>query len=233
MSEEGKRRARELLQKRLGGAVRPATSTPAPPPAPEPPPTPRGRQEVLRDLASSLKGAAAQTGGLDAVQRHLLDARRHEQQGDLASAAKELRQAVALAPERADVSGEQQRVAKLLAAELADQYAKQAEYEERHRKWAPAALSWAKVAEGRPDDPGPHTRAAAALLEAKGDLHKAQRLAQRACDLAPEDAVARRTLGRVFIAAGLQLNARRELDKAAALDPADPIVKNLLRELKG
>jgi Flp pilus assembly protein TadD len=63
-------------------------------------------------------------------------------------------------------------------------------------------------------------------------MHEAQKHAQRLCELKPNDLVARRTLGRVYLAAGLQLNARRELERAAALDPDDEIVKNLLRELK-
>lgn len=233
MSDEGKRRARELFQKRLGGAVPARTPTPPVAAPPSEPAAPRARQDVLRDLTSSLKGAAASTGGLDPVQRHVLEARRHESAGDLASAVKELRLAVALAPERFEVTSEQQRVSKLLAIQLADQYATQADYEERHRKWAAAAVSWGKVVDGRPDDAVAHARAAHALLEAKGDLHKAQRLAQRACDLAPDHPLARRTLGRVFLAAGLQLNARRELERAASLDPSDPIVKNLLRDMKG
>lgn len=232
MSEEGKRRARELLEKRLiAGRAQAAPATPPPPATGSS--APRPRQEVLRDLTSSLRGAAVQTGGLDPVHRHAMEARRAEQAGDLATAARELRLAVALAPDRDDVAAEQARVAKLLATQLADSYRQQAEYEERHKKWAAAALSWAKVVEGRPDDPVAHQRAAAAFVEAKGDLHKAQRFAQRACELAPNDALSRRTLGRVFAAAGLGLNARRELEKAASLDPSDSITKNLLRDLRG
>ncbi|MCZ7687560.1 MAG: hypothetical protein M5U28_56000 [Sandaracinaceae bacterium] len=40
-----------------------------------------------------------------------------------------------------------------------------------------------------------------------------------------------RALGRVYIAAGLALNARRVLQRAAALDPSDEMVENLLRDL--
>ncbi|MDQ3032133.1 MAG: hypothetical protein M3Y87_06935, partial [Myxococcota bacterium] len=167
------------------------------------------------------------------LQRHLIEARRSEQAGDLATAARELRLATALAPDRADVAADQKRVAYALAAQLADKYEKAAEYEERHKKWAAAALSWSKVVEGRPHDVAAAIRAASALVEAKGDLHHAQKLAQRACELSPESVPARVALGRVFMAAGLHLNAKRELERAALLDPGDQIVKNLLRELKG
>lgn len=231
MSEEGRRHARELLEKRLGG-LRSSSPRP-PPPAAEPAPSaaPRGREEIVRDLAGSLKSAASITGGLDAVQRHVIAARRAEQEGDLASAARELRLAVALAPDRAELKADEARVSGVLAAQLAEKYELAAEYEEKHKKWAAAALSWSKVVQGRPDDPKAMIRGAIALVEAKGDLHRAQKLAQRACELVPESVPARVALGRVFIAAGLGLNARRELERAALLDPGDQIVKNLLRNL--
>lgn len=239
-SDEARRRARELLERRLHGArsissspggARPALGSSAPPVASSAPPRDRG--EIVRDLASSLKSAASITGGLDPVSRHLREAQRHEQAGDLAAASRELRAATALAPMREDLRVEHERVSRLLSAQLADKYQQAAEYEEKHKKWGAAAVSWSKVVEGRPDDVEALMRAAIALVEAKGDLHKAQRFAQRACDLRPDDVVPRRTLGRVYAAAGLALNARRELERAALLDPSDQIVKNLLGELKG
>ena len=74
--------------------------------------------------------------------------------------------------------------------------------------------------------------AAIALIEAKGDLHTARQFAQRAVDLLPNDAAARRALGRVFLAAGLGLNARRELEQARDLDPRDELTRMLLKELE-
>ncbi|HJL20961.1 MAG TPA: tetratricopeptide repeat protein, partial [Polyangiaceae bacterium LLY-WYZ-15_(1-7)] len=65
-----------------------------------------------------------------------------------------------------------------------------------------------------------------------GDLRVAKDLAQRAVELAPKSLPARILLGRIFIAAGMKANAKRELEEAAKLDPKDEIVKNLLRELK-
>ncbi|AKF09244.1 J domain-containing protein [Sandaracinus amylolyticus] len=233
LSDEGRRRARELLERRLQGA-RPATTTTSSGAIPSPTSSaPRARDEVLRDLASSLKSTASLTGGIDRISRHQRDAQRLEAEGDLAGASRELRMATALAPQRDDLRLEHERVSRLLAAQLADKYEQAAQYEEKHRKWAAAAISWSKVVDGRPDDVAALLRAALALVEAKGDLHQAQRFAQRACELRPDDVAARRTLGRVYLAAGLQLNARRELERAALLDPTDQIVKNLLGELKG
>ena len=235
-----RRRSRELLVKRLKGATRPSGASVRPP---APPPTapestsgeskPASRESLLRGLASSLKSAARHTGGVDRAERHLTDAKEAERTGDLVGAVNSLRLAIALAPERVDLREEYDRVKHLLAAELASTYEKQARYEEENGLWDAAARSWRKVSEGRADDPRPLRRGAEALLQAEGgDLREAKQMAQRAVDLAPDSAKARLTLAKVFLAAGMQANARRELEAAAKLDPKDEIVKNLLRELK-
>jgi Flp pilus assembly protein TadD len=71
------------------------------------------------------------------------------------------------------------------------------------------------------------------LLESSGDTKQAVRLAQRAVDLEPNNVFAIRTLGRAFMAAGMTLNAKRELERAVALDPRDEATKALLKELRG
>jgi tetratricopeptide (TPR) repeat protein len=238
MSDEAKKRSKELLARKLAAATgrrvpgsSPPPRRPSPPPAAPPRAEPADRDTLLRGLATSLKNVAAVTGGINRAKRHLEDARAAEAEGNFVSAANSLRLATALAPERQDLAAEYERVSKALAATLADTYEKQGQYEERMNRWAEAALSWAKVCEGRPADAHAHRRTAAAMLEAGGDLSKAKHYAQRAVDLLPEDARTRRTLGRVFFAAGMTLNAKRELEKSAKLDPSDEMVKNLLREL--
>ncbi len=233
-TERGRALARELMAKKLRHAARAshgASHTARPEPPPERAKEPVDKGQVLRSLASSLRASASHTGGFDRAQRHVLTARRAERDGDLAAAAAELRLAMTLAPEREDLRAEYARINGELASSLATSYEEQALYEQRHGKWAAAALSWVKVAEGRPDDARAARNAAEALVEAKGDLHKAKELAQRASDLAPDDVENLRALGRVYIAAGLALNARRVLQRAAVLDPDDEMVENLLRDL--
>lgn len=237
-TEEGKRVARELLQKRLSGArgsgagaVTSSSPSPAAPPEPAPAPVERSKKEVLRDLTSSLRTSATHTGGLDRVTRLLADAQAAEVQRDLAAAVRAYRLALALAPERRDIAEAHERLAQELAVSLAGQYEQQAIYEEKTQKWASAATSWAKVVEGRPDDIRALTRAAITLLEAKGDLHQARKLAQHAVEIAPEDVQARLALGRVFHAAGLGLNAKRELDVVRKLDPSNALAQQLLKDL--
>jgi Flp pilus assembly protein TadD len=138
-----------------------------------------------------------------------------------------------MSPEDREIRAEHDRVALELAASLAANYAEQAQYEERHQKWAAAAVSWQKVVDGRPNEASCHWRCAKALLESSGDTKQAVRLAQRAVDLEPNNVFAIRTLGRAFMAAGMTLNAKRELERAVALDPRDEATKALLKELRG
>lgn len=233
-TEEGKRVARELLQKRLGG-MRPGASSPGAGSSvgnePAPAPIERTKQDMIRDLTSSLKETSTHTGGLDRVTRLLADGLRAEQQTDLAGSVRAYRLAMALAPERPEIAEAHERVAKELAVSLAGQYETQAAYEEKHDKWSAAATSWAKVVEGRPDDLNALVRGAAALLQAKGDLHQARKFAQRAVDLAPNDAASRLVLGRVFFAAGLALNAKREIEAVRKLDPSNAMAQQLLKDI--
>lgn len=245
-TEEGRRRAQELLARKLAAATgrRYTPGAPMPratdggsrPPSPQPPvpaePPKLEREQLLRGLASSLKQAAAATGGADKATRHVADARKAEAEGNLLAAANSMRLALALAGERPDLAAEYERIKSALGASLADSYEKQAAYEMRNQKWSAAAISWSKVAEGRPHDSNAARHTAECLLHAAGDLHKAQRYARKAVDLGDKDAKNRRVLAQVYMAAGLRLNAKRELEAAAKLDPQDEIVKNLLRELK-
>ncbi len=234
-TDEGKRVARELLQKRLG-AMRSATSSQPSSEVTSPgvetaPAAERTKKEVLRDLTSTLRATASHTGGLDRVARLLADGQHAEEQRDLAAAVRAYRLAMALAPERVEIAEGHERLARELAVSMAPQYETQAAYEEKHQKWSAAATSWGKVVEGRPDDPKALVRASIALLEAKGDLHLARRFAQHAVDVAPDDLAARFALGRVFHAAGLWLNAKRELDIVRRVDPTHAQAASLLKDI--
>ena len=226
-TEDQRRRMQELLQYRLQSVARDF----APPPTPLPA-RPADPQGAGRDLVRSLQQTATITGGGDIASRHLAEGLRAERDGKLVEAVNALSVARAVEGEREDVIREHDRLKNLLAVELAETYTKQARYEEQLGKWGQAALSWARVCEGRPTDLVAHRRTAEALLRTNGDLHQARAYAQRAVEMAPDDSKSRAVLGRVFIAAGLKLNAKRELEIAAKLDPSDDLVKNLLRELK-
>ena len=225
-AEERRKRARELLERRLRG------STSRKPTSPKPSPVPTKHPEArLRGLASSLKNAARFTGGVR-VERHLNDADEAERRNDIVGAVNALRLALALLPNRTDL---QQRIDGLnqrLLKDLADTYEKQALYEEEQEKWIAAARSWAKVAEGRPDQALPARRAAEAFLKGGADLRSARDLAQRAVHIKPNSLENRLVLGQVYAEAGMTASARKELEAAAKLDPNSEIVKNRLNQLK-
>jgi len=226
-------RKRELLERRLGGRSqrsaqrgRPVRSMPAP--------TAKvGQKTALRDLTRSLKQTAVLTGGVDRAEHHIENARVAEADGDLAAAATALRMAIALDSSSAELQQQYQRVNSHLRVQLVDIHREQAKYEEENNLWAAASISWAKVAEAAPDDAIAPRRAAKALMAAGGDLRKARDFAHRSLELAPDSLETRLLLARIYIGAGMDASAGKELDEAAKLDPEHEMVKNLRKQLGG
>jgi tetratricopeptide (TPR) repeat protein len=232
-SAERRARVRDRLRRGLKSVSRPpsgaATSDRVPAP-PDPPPDER-RRGVLDGLRSTIHASSALSGTPQAqVQSHMKKARDAEGGGDLLMATSQLQLALAIDPQHAELLTEYDRVSKLVARNLADNYEKQALYEEKTANWQAAARSWARVSDGRGDDASASRRTAEALLKAGGDLHLAQKHAQRAVHIDGRSVPNLTILARVYLAAGLKLNALRELQKAAQLAPNDDLVNNLLRE---
>jgi tetratricopeptide (TPR) repeat protein len=244
-AEDRRAQVRERLRRGLPGAPAGATSSPPKaadtpavvPPAVVPrsgrPSTPAERTDsAIKGLRQSLRQTGPTAAGAGPVLAQLRKAKDAEQAGDLMAAASALQAALVLAPNQKDLQTQYARVSKLVARSLADNYEKQARYEEKQGQWAAAAVSWERVLEGRPEDMRAARCAVEALLRAATDLHKAQRLAHLVVDAAPSDAANVVLLARVLLAAGLKLNARRELEKAVKLDPQNEMIKNLLRETR-
>lgn len=230
--EKKRKRKRDLLMRRLRGA---ATKLPAHQLSDEY--LKRGerdaRADALARLTSSLKQTAKFTGGIDQVEKHLMGAKVAEADGDLIKAANALRMALALAPDRPDILPEYRRINGTLQAELLDTHRKQAEYEEEQKMFSAAAISWAKVTEGDPDNAGAPRRCAMALWQAGGDLRTARAYAQRALDLAPENVENRVLLARIYLGAKMDNSAKRELEEVVRVDPTHQIANNLLAKLSG
>jgi hypothetical protein len=236
-NEERRARVRERLRQRLKST----SSRPAPPPTEQvaPPPPEQSsserRKSVIEGLRNSIASSGLATGRSDAgarAQTHLRKAQDAERAQDFLTASGELQLALACDPENRSIQAEYERVSKVVARSLAANYEKQAQYEEKTGNWKAAAISWGRVSDNREDDENAARRAAEALLKSSGDLHRAQRYAQRAVQLVANNTQNLTLLGRVYLAAGLKLNAQRELEKAAKLDPRDQIINNLLREAR-
>jgi curved DNA-binding protein CbpA len=89
------------------------------------------------------------------------------------------------------------------------------------KEYPRALAAFEECLQFRPHDADLHHRAARLAQLAGGDLRKAKEWAALACELAPDEAPYRRTLGQIYKAAGLDANARRELRRALELDPRD------------
>ncbi len=114
---------------------------------------------------------------------------------------------------------------------LADTYMRQGRYEESQNQWPEAARSWSRVCKASPNNATAHERAANAAVKAGGELREGLRLGQRACELEPKNALFRITLATCYSAAGMTLNARRELDTAAQLAPHDDTIRSMIKRV--
>jgi Flp pilus assembly protein TadD len=151
--------------------------------------------------------------------------------GDAVSAANAFRVAQKLSPDDPDLQHKAQEAQDKADGVLSDMYVRQAAYEEKNGQWAEAARSWTRVTKARPGDAEAHARAADALVKAGGDLHEAGRVALAACTLEPKKSEYRVTLANVYLAAGLTLNARRELEAAAQLSPQDDTIQAMMNRI--
>ncbi len=111
----------------------------------------------------------------------------------------------------------QQKAHEMRAAQLV----REAEAALDIREYARALAAFEECLQFRPHDADLHHRAARLAQLGGGDLRKAKEWAALACELAPDEAPYRRTLGQIYKAAGLDANARRELRRALELDPRD------------
>jgi curved DNA-binding protein CbpA len=184
---------------------------------------------TITEVASPASTRDVEPGSVDVVRKHLSDAVRACDEGDMEASARSLALLEALEWDRPELKKIYDEVERKVAVALAANYFQQARYETQHQRWKQAIRSWLKVCKGRPNDADCHTSAAEAILMGKGDLRKARDLAQRAVELAPRDAIARRMLGHVYLEAQMYKNARRELEIAVSLNHLDVDSKHLLR----
>jgi tetratricopeptide (TPR) repeat protein len=151
----------------------------------------------------------------------------------LAAAATALRMAIALDSTNGALLNQYERINSQLRVQLIDIHREQAKYEEDNNMWSAASISWSKVAEAAPDDPVAPRRAAKALLAAGGDLRKARDFAIRSLELKSDALDTRLLLARIYIEAGMENSAAKEVEEAAKLDPKHEMVKNLRKQLEG
>ncbi|WP_437309727.1 DnaJ domain-containing protein [Sorangium sp. So ce388] len=166
------------------------------------------------------------------IARHSEAARVALERNDHAGAANAYRIAASLAPDDPELQKLSADVQRLAAVTLAEGYLKQANYEAQTGRWFDAALSYAKVCNGRPDDAGAHERAAYATLQSGENTRRAVEFARRAVELVPASVEYRLTLALAYSAAGLAKSASGELDRAAELAGNDARLRGLVAQAR-
>jgi curved DNA-binding protein CbpA len=219
-----------LARRLLGGRAPTVSSAPPASPAASIAPTPLTTTDAMASLRRRYEERVLLAKGVEA-RKYVANAEAALAANDPVAASNAFRIALKLVPGDADLERRAQETQIKADVLLSETYTRQARYEEKNEQWDLAARSWSRVCRGRPGDALAHDRAASAIVKAGGDLHEASRLANRACELDANSAAFRVTLASVFEAAGLGLNARRELERAAQLAPQDDTIRVMLKRV--
>jgi curved DNA-binding protein CbpA len=146
-------------------------------------------------------------------------------------AAGSVRLAIAFDPENEAFKGAFSDVQRRAHEERARALLKEADGASQLGDWRDALRLYEDALHYRAFDAALNEKTARLSLKLGGDLRRAKEYALAACELEPEVAAYRRTLGHVYKAAGLQANARREFQNALRLDPSDAESKQELKSL--
>lgn len=216
-------RKRALAMKLMGGQ-RPVAST-APP---APPADARAAAEALRNRFEHARNDATrrQVAHYIAIGRDALS------RGDQAAAANAYRIAATLAPDDPNLQRDATEVIQQVNRALADSFLKQGEYEMGQERYAEAAISFGKAANGRPDDPRGFDRAAHATFRAGSNPRRAVEYARRAVELNPGHWPYRATLAYAFVAAGLSASVEAELARILETAGGDDAAKNAVAQIR-
>lgn len=153
------------------------------------------------------------------------------QAGRWLEAAASVRLAIAFDPANQAYKESFAGVHRKASEERGRQLCREAERALEHRDHRDALRLFEEALHHRPHDPEANFEAARLALLLGEDLRTAKEYAARACELVPENAGYRRTLGQIYKSAGLVANARRELENALKLDPKDAVARTELRSL--
>jgi len=234
--EAARRAARESLARKMGGssthistgrlqAVRDPNAAPAPKSTD---PTPTSSTMMSLQNARALRLDAERVAKLE---HYLRLADESVRRNDLLGASNALQLALTISPEDATLRLRVEEAARKSAEIQAGKYIEQAREHEGHGNIDLAAEYWQRAAAGRPRDATVLVRAAMAVHRTKKDMQKAADLARRATLIAPRVETFA-LLVEIYLSAGMKASAHAAAEAAAKLDPASPVVKDLLLRAK-
>lgn len=221
------RARREALARKLAAGRRPGASSSS---SSQTIPAVRPDSNTSQRAADALRArydAAMAENKREQIRRYVTNGKAALDAKDFAAAANAFRIASSLAPDDAALAAESEEVTRLAGIALADGYWKQAQYEESEGRWLDAALSYAKVCNGRPLDAKAHERVAFATLKSSSNVRRAVDFARKAVELEPRTPELRLTLARAYAAAGFGKSAKGEIDRALELAPGDAKIAEL------
>jgi curved DNA-binding protein CbpA len=149
-----------------------------------------------------------------------------------AEAVKHLRLAIACDPSDDEFKGPFAEANQRANQILADRYVKEADSHFQLGNYVEAYRCYVDALHCRPFAADANHRAAQLAWRIEQDLKSAKEYAARACEVEPQVAVYRKTLGHIYAAAGLHKNAQREFEHAVKLDPRDEEAKLELKTAK-
>lgn len=219
LSEQARRDAlaRRLLGGRASPPPPPQRELSTPPPAADPGALRRHYEQRIALVREHM------------MKEHLTAAENAVAASDWVVATNAYRLALQVSPDDAELKRKAETAQAKANLVLAEAYRKQAVYEEKSGKTEDAARSWQRVTKLQPDAAEAHAHAASCMLKAGVELRTAATLAQRAVTLEPTDVKHRITLAEIYLAGGLTLNARRELEAAARMAPDDANIEALMK----
>ena len=166
------------------------------------------------------------------VRQYVESAEQARAKGDLVTAANYYRIARELAPDDAEIAAAQEQMAREATMALARQQLEQGDLEANEDRWAEAAVSYMRAANGLPKDANAQIKAARALLKAGNDVRKAVEYGRRAVALEPRLFDARYVLAEAYVAAGLHSLAKKELEAMREIDPKNARLASLAKRIK-
>ncbi len=166
------------------------------------------------------------------ARRHLEEAIRHKQEGDLLQAANSAKIALVLDPDNDEIQRLHDEVNPKASEMRATKEFKRGQGEESMGRQEEALEAYLRAIEANPSDARPMLHAATLLLELNRDLRQGLTFCRMAKQLEPDNTKIVLILGRIYVAMGMHKNAVRELSQYVAENPLDERTAALLKDLK-